>query len=542
MTNSPLKKAIIYCRVSSDRQKSEGHGLESQEHRCVQFAKERGYVVEKTFADSYSGGGDFMRRPAMKEVLCFLDDHPIESYVIIFDDLKRFARDTIFHWNLRSALQARNAKPLCLNYNFDESPEGVFVETIFAAQNQLEREQNRRQVIQKMKARLEKGYWPFNAPIGYIWKKDSIHGKILIQSKEGQVIKEALEGFAYGRFETQRAVQAFLEEKAIRNGKYIYLTFIRDILERILYAGYVEFPAWNISRRRGVHEPLISLETYNKIQSKLHGSSKRPNTKNIREDFPLRGFVHCSLCRKPYTANWSTGRLKKYPFYRCHHKECQLFGKSIRRDDIDKKFENILKTIMPVCGLTPYAKERFQTRWTAKTEQMKTKITIVEKEVIAVEKQINDLANRVPQVHSSVATIYERNIQKLVNQKIELEDKLKQSNAIHSENVETAFDAFTQFIKNPYDTWVKGTLSIRKLLLKILFETPLVYDKFLGFETAKLRYNVKVFKQFVSPYSADVDAISNSENSPIPEKDIDWDLFEKEIIQSALLIKSAQSP
>ena len=32
------KKALIYCRVSAPRQKKEGNGLESQEHRCCQYA------------------------------------------------------------------------------------------------------------------------------------------------------------------------------------------------------------------------------------------------------------------------------------------------------------------------------------------------------------------------------------------------------------------------------------------------------------------------------------------------------------------------
>jgi len=43
----------------------------------------------------------------------------------------------------------------CLNYRFEDTPEGKFVETVFAAQGQLEREQNGRQVRQKMQARVE---------------------------------------------------------------------------------------------------------------------------------------------------------------------------------------------------------------------------------------------------------------------------------------------------------------------------------------------------------------------------------------------------
>ena len=39
-------RAVIYCRVSSTRQKTEGGGLDSQEHRCRQYAVAHGYDVE----------------------------------------------------------------------------------------------------------------------------------------------------------------------------------------------------------------------------------------------------------------------------------------------------------------------------------------------------------------------------------------------------------------------------------------------------------------------------------------------------------------
>jgi site-specific DNA recombinase len=161
--NNQITKAIIYCRVSSKRQEIEGSGLESQEKRCRQYCEFKGYEVsdERIFRDSFTGGGDFMQRPAMKKLFNFLDNKSFDNYVIVFDDIKRLARDTKQHFRLRSEFKNRNCIVKSPNYEFDESEEGEFVETVFAAQAQLERKQNARQVKQKMKARLERGLWPF---------------------------------------------------------------------------------------------------------------------------------------------------------------------------------------------------------------------------------------------------------------------------------------------------------------------------------------------------------------------------------------------
>lgn len=64
-------KALIYCRVSDKKQKTQGHGLESQEHRCRKYAQDRGYDVEMVFPDDITGGVDFMKRPGMRAMLAY---------------------------------------------------------------------------------------------------------------------------------------------------------------------------------------------------------------------------------------------------------------------------------------------------------------------------------------------------------------------------------------------------------------------------------------------------------------------------------------
>jgi site-specific DNA recombinase len=189
-------EALIYCRVSSEAQKLDGDGLHSQEHRCRQYAAARNYVVEKVFHDVKTAGGDFMKRPGMVALLQHLRQNAHTNYVVIFDDLKRFARDTEFHIRLRTKLAQYGAVRECLNFKFEDTPEGKFIETIIAAQGELERVQNQRQTVQKMKARVERGYHAFKACVGYKYIDTRERGRVLVRDEPFATICERRSGTA----------------------------------------------------------------------------------------------------------------------------------------------------------------------------------------------------------------------------------------------------------------------------------------------------------------------------------------------------------
>lgn len=350
-------KAVIYCRMSSKKQTVDGSGLDSQEHRCRDYAAQHGYQVQTVLFDDMTGGGDFMKRPGMVGLLGYIDAQPHENFVVIFDDLKRFARDTQFHIKLRQEFLARGAKVECLNFNFEDTPEGRFVETVFAAQGELEREQNRRQVIQKMKARVEKGYWVFRAPIGYCFTNCKGGGKQLeIKEPEASAVREALEGFASKRFASQTEMRCFLEQHPhfpsdLPNGGIRPQTVVR-LLRKVVYAGYVSAPKWGVSTREGKHAALISFATYEKNQKRLDEGVYAPTHKDIKEDLPLRGAVSCSCCDTPLTAGWSKGNTKSYPYYFCRAKGCKRYGKSIPRKKIEGEFSELLEQIKPTTTMT----------------------------------------------------------------------------------------------------------------------------------------------------------------------------------------------
>lgn len=333
------QKAVIYCRISSKSQEDEGHGLQSQETRCREYARSKGYTVDAVFPDTFTGGGDFMKRPGMVALLSYLDAQPSERFVVIFDDLKRFARDREFHFRLRDAFRARNALVECLNFRFDETAEGEFIETIMAAQGMLERKQNSRQVAQKMRARMQNGYWIHNAPIGYRYKTVKGHGKVLIRDEPtASVVIEAFEGYASGRFESLSEIKRFFEtypdfprnkQGLVRQQK------VTEIITNPIYTGFICSQRYGLDWLKGHHESLISLDTFDKVQERRNGRPVIPMRKNIGDGFVLRGFVTCGDCGTPLRSSWTKGRRERYAYYLCQTKTCDSYGISIPRDTIE---------------------------------------------------------------------------------------------------------------------------------------------------------------------------------------------------------------
>ena len=100
--------AVIYCRVSSIKQTTQGSGLTSQEARCREYAKYKGYGVVAVFTDDMSGGSS--ARPGMLEMLSFLRKHRRAPHVVIIDDISRLARGLEAHLQLRADISGAGGR------------------------------------------------------------------------------------------------------------------------------------------------------------------------------------------------------------------------------------------------------------------------------------------------------------------------------------------------------------------------------------------------------------------------------------------------
>lgn len=138
---------------------------------------------------------------------------------------------------------------------------------MLASVAQHQREKNAEQTHNRMKGRMMNGYAVFTAPIGYSYEKTKTHGKLLVRDEPvASIIQEGLEAYASGRIASQAELKRFFDAqpafpKELPNGQ-IRQQKVSDMITRVIYAGYIEHDPWGVTRRKGHHEPIISLATF----------------------------------------------------------------------------------------------------------------------------------------------------------------------------------------------------------------------------------------------------------------------------------------
>ncbi len=139
---SELKKAVIYCRVSTSAQTKRGDGLGSQKTRCLEYARAKGYRVVETFLDDASGG--LIDRPGMKAMLSFMKESAT-GHVVLIDDISRLARGVKAHIELRAAISLAGGVLESPTVEFGDDADSELQEYILATVAQHQRRKNAEQ-------------------------------------------------------------------------------------------------------------------------------------------------------------------------------------------------------------------------------------------------------------------------------------------------------------------------------------------------------------------------------------------------------------
>ena len=234
------REGVIYSRVSSHKQVREGNGLESQHASCMAHAQSMNIKVINSFEDAGLSGGN-VNRPGLIELITFIGSLQHDVYVFI-DDISRLSRDTHEYYALRRLIVSEGGILESVKNDLAETPEGKFFELIQIGVADLNRQLNRLRVMSRMRQRMLKGYWVFQAPVGY---KKLKRPELIEDKRNSFLIKKIFEDFSNGKYSTYKQIKDSLEAKSLTNKKNrpfkLKDDFIKRLLSNSLYVGKIQY-------------------------------------------------------------------------------------------------------------------------------------------------------------------------------------------------------------------------------------------------------------------------------------------------------------
>lgn len=270
------KRVAIYIRVSTLDQAREGYSLEAQKKILQKWCTDRKYEVYGLYADKGISGKDIDHRPSMRRLM--QDAEADKFNLVIFWALSRFTRSVPDLYRTMEILQSHNIDITSYTEAFDTStPMGRAMVGIVGVFAQLERELTGERVRAAMLVRAEQGKRTCSEILGYNLKgKDSM----TINEKEAEYVRFCFDN--YLKYKNLSQVAELCRNLGYhgKRGKLPTAYTIYVILTRPQYCGYNTY-CNNVYK--GNHEPIVSINTYNKVQHLLKMQGKIIGRKKIKQ-------------------------------------------------------------------------------------------------------------------------------------------------------------------------------------------------------------------------------------------------------------------
>lgn len=533
--NKPRRRGILYVRVSSDDQ-IEGTSLSQQEKEGKRYFKQHNIELVKIFREEGRSAKTANRKEFLRAIeYCrrYKKKYPIDVFAVYRMD--RFARNVEDHVMVRRKLLNFNTELVSITEPIDGSPMGKVLETMLAAFAQFDNDLRGQRSKDGLYAKIREGYWPYNAFLGYESSQCRKQGlkKILPDTPHPQlfpIIQKGLKRFAQGNYKTHKELERDLEIWGLSKfrgkkttHKLVY--YMLDDKHLAFYAGFILDP---ITKELipGKHQAMITIDEMHRIKFICNSKRVQPDSKTVfRDEFPLRQTVGCTSCGRGLTAAYSTGRNKKYPYYRCANRECKLHGKGIARDHLHNRFEELLQAIVPHEGFWKAFKKSVLKRWEQECTEHQQARKHFDQEVQKLEEKLERLYDAYLEGIFSTKEAYFQKKEKLETQ-ITAAKISRNENHIEELNLEVILikaEAYTQSIVKMWQDLLRP--ESRKKFLQFVFHGGLTYDKKTDTWNHGLGYLFKVYKE-----NSGSERDDSQKSSEVPLTALAWNQFIRQMI------------
>ena len=336
-------KVILYCRVSTDEQ-ADGCSLDMQERFLRSYCERNRYEIINVYHEDYSAKYFDINRPEFKKIYSYCKAHKKSVNKILFLRWDRYSRNVEFAFTYKRKLYDE----LGIEINTVESPidftspDWPTLLALYCGTAHSEDEKISRRTKDGIHGTLLKGQCANKAPRGYKNVRTDKHSThVEVDMPKAKLIRQIFEEIAKG-IETPSCIRR-------RLCPFIAESSFFGMLRNIFYIGKIRVPAYKDDPEtivEGVHEAIIPVDIFNKVQDILDGKKKKSPklSKKINPDLFLRQFLICPICGHALTGAVSRGNGGRYAYYNCCEEAKHI---RVRAEKVNEGFAKYVGSLKP---------------------------------------------------------------------------------------------------------------------------------------------------------------------------------------------------
>ena len=483
--DKPKIKYFLYARKSSESEDRQVQSIDDQVNRLKKFASDFDLNIKKIYTEAKSAKQP-NNRPIFDEIIQRIENGEAEG--ILCWQINRLSRNPIDSGKLSWLLQRgilKSIQTIDRQYLPEDNVLIFSVESGVANQYILDLSKNTKR---GMLSKLEKGWQTGVAPLGYLNDKEN---KIIINDPERfNIIRKMWDLMLTGNYTPPKILETANNEWGFRTRKFkrmgsnpLSRSGIYKIFTSLFYAGIIENAG---VQYQGAHEPVITLEEYDRVQTLLGRKGKPRITKH---QFAFTGSIRCGECGCLYTAETkkklikSTGEIREYTYYHCTRRTRRVNctqRKNIPVGDLETAIEEEIEkyTILP--EFLQWALEGLNKKNDTEIEDRTKVYEMRHKTLVQTQKELDELTKmRYRQLIDDTTFIKEKNeLQVKISQ---LKGELRDTESRAEKWLELTEKTF-KFATYARKEFVTGGLELKREILLTLGQNPIIRNGRLGIE------------------------------------------------------------
>lgn len=322
-----MKRAVIYARVSTQRQADDGVSMDSQIDQCRVKARELGVDVAEVFRDDgVSGRTD--NRPGFQAALAYCAAHPVSHFICW--STSRFGRNLEDVLKNASKLREFGTRAAYVHQDIDiDTDSGWMLAVMTGMMDEMHSRNVAKDTLRSMKSAAADGYFVGGrVPFGYQAVDAGKRRKLEPHEVNAGVVRAMFRLALEEGLGSQAIALRLNADGLLHDGKRWGKTSVEYILKSKTYMGVRLFNRTNKKFREAKpddevvqvasHPALVSKEDFERVQIMMNQRTPHEHGGTPKSTFAFTGLLRCGICDsrlQMFNGKGRNGTL--YSYYAC---------------------------------------------------------------------------------------------------------------------------------------------------------------------------------------------------------------------------------